>query len=227
MKKNFTLIELLIVIAIIAILAAMLLPALQSARERGKSTSCLNRLKQVGVMMNFYCDDYQDWLPPVDGNYPTWASYLVVAGYTNQTRDVWQQKAYADFRCPSAPLLETAASGYPYEIYGINCYMAGAKTSVWPMVKRAQACAKNQAWIVQNQPGQTLMLGDSSNYGTTATKQRYVLNYWGEGQLQTRHLGAGNVVMLDLSAKSKKPAELRVKHNWRSYATANGILINL
>ena len=66
-SKSFTLIELLVVIAIIAILAAILLPALNSARERGRSASCVSSLKQYGNAMMAYHDAYEDYFVPAKG----------------------------------------------------------------------------------------------------------------------------------------------------------------
>jgi prepilin-type N-terminal cleavage/methylation domain-containing protein/prepilin-type processing-associated H-X9-DG protein len=65
-RKAFTLIELLVVVTIIAVLVAMLLPALGSARERSRQVSCLGNLKQIGLAFFMYGQDYDDFYPRVD-----------------------------------------------------------------------------------------------------------------------------------------------------------------
>ena len=69
-NRGFTLIELLVVIAIIAILAAILFPVFAQAREKARQTSCLSNMKQVGLGLLMYTQDYDEQFPRADYTLP-------------------------------------------------------------------------------------------------------------------------------------------------------------
>lgn len=118
-KIHFTLIELLIVIAIIAILSAMLLPALSQAKAKVRAIDCMNNLKQIGLACRFYNDENNDGFPPVGpwgGQVPPNArwdgSFGVYIGGL-----VWPQvSGRRFFICPSVPQAEavTIPDNYIY-----------------------------------------------------------------------------------------------------------------
>ncbi len=90
-RKGFTLIELLVVVAIISLLAALLMPALKSARASAKSIVCVNNLKQIYTALALYAGDNNDCIPPEASTYPQWYYFLGYGGYLggSKTNPPW------------------------------------------------------------------------------------------------------------------------------------------
>ena len=127
-KHVFTLIELLVVIAIIAILAAMLLPALQQARERGRSAQCVNHLKNMGLSSAQYVSDNNEYIPfgynPGNATYdgmatpPLWAWYCRIGPYMGH-----KAKNFYEVENQAKLVTCTSQSKPGYNKYSINMYV--------------------------------------------------------------------------------------------------------
>lgn len=112
---RFTLIELLVVIAIIAILAAMLMPALQQAREAGRQSSCLNNMKTIAAANTFYIDDNKGYSSTADNGSSPYCTVWYTVFYTNYlAKNIRSQNNV--FKCPSVPPHAT-----PYQVRTCSC----------------------------------------------------------------------------------------------------------
>lgn len=114
-RRAFTLIELLVVIAIIALLAAILFPVFSRARENGRRAACQSNLKQIGLGIIQYCQDYDDTLPLHD-----WADDRTTGGMVDQIQN---------FMDP------TATFWAPNTLYGIQPYVKSTQIYACPSAK--------------------------------------------------------------------------------------------
>lgn len=173
MRKNiiFTLIELLIVIAIIAILASLLLPALKSARETGLKISCINNLKQIFSAVPLYASDYNGYFH----RYGNWSNTSINSPSSNSSlcdyidRAMFQKIKY----CPKT-YNQCKEEGYwddnynSYAGYILNCNVCGDPIIGVDTSTRHRAILYKMSWVAS--PSTTFILADSF---VSASKYNY------------------------------------------------------
>ena len=201
-RKSFTLIELLVVIAIIAILAGMLLPALNAARERAKTTICAGKLKDLGVTLTVYCQDWNDYVVEAErsiaGAYWFWGATLYYQNYIGKSRmlvcpktEKWQ---YAESLMGDYPV-----SGNPYHFrystYGINVAIGSNYTASSTHTSKTLPTLKLPR---AKRPSAKLAFSESRCRDLPADTGFGYINEIGKiGVIPNNHSGGANLVFLD------------------------------
>ena len=224
-NKRFTLIELLVVIAIIAILAAILMPALSSARERAKSSTCVSNLKQVSLAASSYAEDFNSFFYTRDDGGSIWSrnsTHIRLSKYaggpSQKTLDSLSA-AERDLKCPkvflcpdaeSQPLkaiAENKTSTYKSDLaYGFTVSFYAQDMGIHMYTGKSW---KNVTGTYTYAPSMLVIGGDNAWYNNRSGRCTQIQgDVTTGGAFYTRHLGRGNFFTLAGNVISITGAEL-------------------